>query len=86
VSFSILAIYFDYGRATPPLSQLVAISIMLSVPSLQLRIRHSDQLMCDSSILLIYSPLLADSISPLFRDEVDPEVVVNATGGDAGNK
>jgi hypothetical protein len=42
--------------------------------------------MCDSSILLIYSPLLADSISPLFRDEVDPEVVVNATGGDAGNK
>jgi hypothetical protein len=86
VSFSILAIYFDYGRATPPSSQLIAISIMLGIPSLQLRIRHSDQLMCDSSILLVYSPLLPDSISPLFRDEIDPEVVINATGGDAGNK
>jgi hypothetical protein len=59
---------------------------MLSVPSLQLRIRHSDQLMGDSTILLVHRSLLTDRVSPPLRDEIDPEVVVDATGGDASKK
>jgi len=59
---------------------------VLGIPLLQLRIRHSDQLMGDSAILLVHGPLLADGISLSLRDEVDPEVVVNAADGDAGEK
>jgi hypothetical protein len=73
-------------RATPPSSQLVAIGIMLGIPSFQFRIGHSDQFMRDSTVLLVHSSRLADRITFPFRDEVDPEVVVNATSGDAGKK
>jgi hypothetical protein len=59
---------------------------MLSIPSLQLRIWHSDQLVRNGAVLLIHSSLLANRITFSLRDEVDPEVVVNATGSDAGKK
>jgi hypothetical protein len=59
---------------------------MLGIPSLQLRIRHPDQLMCDSTILLVHSSLLTNRITSSLRNEIDPEVVVYATGGDADKR
>jgi hypothetical protein len=59
---------------------------VLGIPSFQLRIRHSDQLVGNSTILTVHSALLTDRIASPLRDEVDPEVIVNATGGDAGKK
>jgi len=86
VNFPRPAIFFEYERTTLPSSQLVAISIMLGIPSLQLRIRHPDQFMCDSTILLVNSSPLTNRITSSLRNEVDPEVVVYATGGDADKK
>lgn len=81
-----IPVILKHEQATPPSSQLVAIGIMLSIPSLQLRIRHSDQLVRNCAVLLIHSSLLANRITFSLRNEVDPEVVVNATGSDAGKK
>jgi len=40
--------------------------------------------MRDSAILLVHSSLLADRITSPLRNEIDPEVVVDATGSDTG--
>jgi len=74
----------SHGQATPSQSQLVAISIMLGIPSFQIGVLHFDQFMRDGTILLVHGSLLADRVSFSLRDEVDPEVVVDGTGGDAG--
>lgn len=66
-----------------PSSQLVAVGIMLCVPSLQLRLRHSDKLVSDGAILLIHHALLTDCISPPLGDKIDPEDVVNTAEQDA---
>ena len=79
-----MLVILKHEQATPPSSQLVAIGIMLSIPSLQLRIRHSDQLVRNCAVLLIHSSLLANRITFSLRNEVDPEVVVDAADSDTG--
>lgn len=65
-------------------NQLVAIGIMLCIPSLQLSLRHPDKLVSDSAVFLVHHTLLTDLISLPLRDEVDPEVVVDAADSDTG--
>lgn len=69
-----------------PSSQLVAVGIMLCVPSLQLGVRYSDKLVSDSAIFLIHHALLADRVTPPLRNEVDPEDIVNTAEQDAKKK
>jgi hypothetical protein len=68
-----------------PSNQLVAIGIMFCIPSLQFSIRHPYKLMSNSSVFLVHNALLPDRITLPFRNEVDPEVVVNSAEGDTGD-
>jgi hypothetical protein len=68
-----------------PSNQLVAIGIMFCIPSLQFGIRHPYKLMSNSSVFLVHNALLPDRITLPFRNEVDPEIVVNSAEGDTGD-
>lgn len=65
--------------------QLVAVGIVLCIPSLQFGLRYPDKLMSDSAVLLVNHALLADFVSLPLGDEVDPEDVVYTTEQDARN-
>ena len=58
--------------------QLVTIGIVLCVPLLKIDLLHSDELMGDSTIVLVHHTFLADGIASPTWDEVDPEVVVHS--------
>ena len=59
---------------------------MLCIPLLQLSIWYPDKLMSNSSIFLVHHTLLTDCVTLPLRDEIDPEVVINAADNDAGNE
>jgi hypothetical protein len=59
---------------------------MLCIPSLQFSIRHPDELMSNSSVFLVHNALLTNCITPPFRNEIDPEVVVDSAEGNTGDE